>query len=76
MIPAHRRHDISDAFWEILKPHLPGREGVRGVLQRIIVSLSTQFFGFCAQFHRGETDHTPLAISDLTLYPGGRGFFQ
>ncbi len=31
MIPAHRRHDISDGLWEILKPHLPGREGVRGV---------------------------------------------
>ena len=31
MTPAHRRHDISDELWEILKPHLPGREGVRGV---------------------------------------------
>lgn len=31
MIAAHRRHDISDELWEILKPHLPGREGVRGV---------------------------------------------
>ena len=31
MVPAHRRHDIPDELWEILKPHLPGREGVRGV---------------------------------------------
>ncbi len=28
---AHRRHDISDRVWELLKPHLPGREGTRGV---------------------------------------------
>ena len=24
---AHRRHDISDAVWENLEPHLPGRKG-------------------------------------------------
>ena len=29
MIAAHRRHDISDHIWEILAPHLPGREEVR-----------------------------------------------
>lgn len=28
---AHRRHDISDRVWELLKSHLPGREGTRGV---------------------------------------------
>ena len=29
-INAHRRHDISDRVWEILEPHLPGREGLWG----------------------------------------------
>ena len=29
-MPSHRRHDISDRIWEILKPHLPGREGSIG----------------------------------------------
>ena len=28
---AHHRHDISDAFWEKLAPHLPGRKGTPGV---------------------------------------------
>jgi hypothetical protein len=28
--PAHRRHDISDAIWEKLEPHLPGRQGSWG----------------------------------------------
>ena len=27
---AHRRHDISDAVWKKLEPHLPGREGSWG----------------------------------------------
>ena len=27
---AHRRHDISDKVWNLLEPHLPGREGVWG----------------------------------------------
>ena len=27
---AHRRHDISDAAWTVLEPHLPGRKGVWG----------------------------------------------
>ena len=26
----HRRHDISDQVWELLKPHLPGGAGKRG----------------------------------------------
>ena len=26
-IAAHRRHDISDATWNLLEPRLPGREG-------------------------------------------------
>ena len=34
MTAAHRRHDISDNLWELLKPHLPGREGARGVTAR------------------------------------------
>lgn len=27
---AHRRHDISDRVWQLLKPRLPGREGAWG----------------------------------------------
>jgi transposase len=27
---AHRRHDLSDRVWEILKPHLPGQAGQWG----------------------------------------------
>ena len=34
MVLAHHRHDISDELWDILKPHLPGRKGVRGVTAR------------------------------------------
>ena len=34
MKAAHRRHDISDKVWELLEPHLPGREGTRGVTAR------------------------------------------
>jgi len=30
MTPAHRRHDITDNVWDLLEPHLPGREGVWG----------------------------------------------
>jgi len=30
--PSHRRHDLADSTWELLKPHLPGREGVGGGL--------------------------------------------
>jgi len=26
----HRRHDINDAVWELLKPHLPGQAGQWG----------------------------------------------
>ena len=30
MTQAHRRHDISDKVWNLLEPHLPGREGSWG----------------------------------------------
>ena len=30
MSSAHRRHDISDHIWNLLEPHLPGREGLWG----------------------------------------------
>ena len=30
MTAAHRRHDMTDAVWERLRPHLPGGEGQRG----------------------------------------------
>ena len=34
MQAAHRRHDISDRLWELLEPHLLGRDGTRGVTAR------------------------------------------
>lgn len=30
MAENYRRHDISDKMWELLKPHLPGRQGSSG----------------------------------------------
>jgi transposase len=30
MTASYRRHDISDQLWELLSPHLPGREGAWG----------------------------------------------
>jgi transposase len=30
MIEAYRRHDLTDRTWELLEPHLPGREGAWG----------------------------------------------
>ena len=30
MNASHSRHDMSDTTWELLEPHLPGREGVWG----------------------------------------------
>ena len=30
MVAAHRRHDMTDAVWERLRPHLPGGKGQRG----------------------------------------------
>ena len=36
---AYRRHDISDKAWEILEPHLPGREWTKGRQPIIIVIL-------------------------------------
>ena len=30
MVSAYHRHDISDRVWELLEPHLPGREGAWG----------------------------------------------
>ena len=30
MTAAHRRHDMSNAVWERLRPHLPGGEGKQG----------------------------------------------
>ena len=30
MVPAHRRHDLSDQVWERLRPHSPGDSGKRG----------------------------------------------
>ena len=30
MAEDYRRHDISDRVWELLKPHLPGRQGSAG----------------------------------------------
>ena len=33
-ILAHRRHDISERVWKRMEPHLPGRRGSRGGVER------------------------------------------
>ena len=33
-LPAYRRHDISDATWSLLEPHLPGRRGGWGMVAK------------------------------------------
>ena len=65
----HRRHDISDKVWELLEPHLPGREGTRGVTAVIIEIFSMRFFGSCEQVLHGEicslsmgTGKIPIAV--------------
>ena len=34
MTHSHRRHDITDAVWALLEPHLPGRKGSWGSIAR------------------------------------------
>lgn len=46
MVAVHRRHDISDRLWELLKPHLLGREGAKGVAARDNRLFINAFFGF------------------------------
>ncbi len=45
-----QRHDISDAVWSLLEPHLPGQRGQwGGIAPRITGDLSMACFGF---YHR------------------------
>ena len=53
MKASHRRHDISDKTWELLEPHLPGREGVWGGIakdNRLFINAGS---GFCGPVRRG-----------------------
>lgn len=34
MAHPHRRHDISDKLWALIEPHLPGREGIWGGVEK------------------------------------------
>lgn len=54
MTNPQRRHDISDAAWALLEPHLPGQSGQWGVWQRIIASSSMPSSGYCVLARRGE----------------------
>ena len=69
MEAAHRRHDISDKVWELLEPHLPGREGTRDVAARDNRNFLNAVFGFSEQVLRGEicpltmgTGKIPIAV--------------
>ena len=53
VVPAHRRHDISDETWALLEPHLLGREGAWGVSPRTIDCLSMRCSGFCERARHG-----------------------
>ena len=44
---AHRRHDISDAIWESLSPHLPGQVGQWGR----VANDNRQFLRACLPSH-------------------------
>ena len=47
-LPSHRSHDISNAIWKELEPHLPSRQGSwGGVAQdnRLFINV----VGLCAQ---------------------------
>ena len=70
MTAAHRRHDMIDAVWERLRPHLPGGEGKRGRPAMTTGGSSTLCAGFCAPELPGaicprttETGRTPTAAS-------------
>ena len=54
MTVAHRRHDMTDAVWERLRPHLPGGEGQRGRPAQETGGLSTPCAGYCAPALLGE----------------------
>ena len=55
---AHLCHEISDRVWEPLKPYLPGRECIRGVLPVTIDAFLMLFSGYFAQ-ERHEEDLPP-----------------
>ena len=46
MQAAHRRHDITERVCVLLKPHLPGRVGTRGVTARDKRLFLNAVFGF------------------------------
>ena len=41
-----QRHDISDAVWSLLEPHLPGQRGQWGGIARITGALSMRVLDF------------------------------
>ena len=48
-----RRHDITDAAWNLLEPLLPGQTGQWGGKRKIIGHSSTACFGFYGLERRG-----------------------
>lgn len=48
-----QRHDISDAVWSLLEPHLPGQRGQWGGIAQDNRRFINACFGFYAQEHRG-----------------------
>ena len=67
MEAAHRRHDISDKVWELLEPHLPGREGTRGVTARDNRNFLNAVFGSCEQVRRGGICHLIMGTGKIPI---------
>ena len=67
VVAAHRRHDISDSLWELLKPHLPGREGAKGVATRDNRLFINAFFGFYELVLHGATCRRTMATEKTNI---------
>ena len=70
MTAAHRRHDMTDAVWERLRPLIPGGEANREDQPMTTAASSTPCAGFCAPALPGATcprttgtGRTPTAAS-------------
>lgn len=76
--PVHRRHDISEATWALLEPHLPGRKGVWGSIaedNRLFINAVFWILRTGAPWRDLPPDYGGGAIRIAVLSAGGtRGF--
>ena len=54
MTNPQRRHDISDAAWALLEPHLPGQSGQWGGVAKDNLLFINAVSGYCVLARRGE----------------------